>query len=233
MTLITGPLITEAKQRSFPFIREDQFSPGQSLSQLAALEQEIQQMFGFTGPDQTSVAATPTTIVATQNATGYVLATALTYNNFKYIDNQGYVWPINMVPEDHFDHPMLHPAAMVKIVLGVTTLFPSDPMEVRFSTLQQGLVRQFWVGNGDTFTYNYVQSVTAPFTTLNQSMNVPDVSRNYIVAALSLNILLNSAELVPPNRLQMAQLQWQEERQRLQLLASKRYEATFRAGEQR
>ncbi len=232
---LVGDVITEAKQNAFPYIREDQFNPGQSLSHCYHLDQEIQQMFGFTGPEQAAATQpAPVTIIASQNVNGYSLAAnAIHYYDFKYIDNQGYVWPINMVPENHFDHPMLHPAGIVRGGATNSFFFPADPLEIRFSTIQAGLTRQFWAGNGDTFTYNYIVTRTSPFISLASAMNVPDLARPYVVAALTLQILLNSADIVPPPRLQMAQLRWQQTRQELQLLASKRFEASFRAGEQR
>jgi len=233
-------LITDAKTRAFPFIREDQFNPGQMLSQLTALDQEVLHWYATMAPERVDTQAPAVTVVASStvvplsiipnNINGYPLQPAYAYSQFRYTDSSGFVWTVNLVPQGHVDHPMLHPAGIIRGgPAGI--FFPVDPQEVRWNPLFGSQTRQFWIGNGDTFSYSYVP-YGVQVTALSQSLLSPDEASDYMIAALTLHILLNSADIVPPPRLQVAQLQWQQKKQDLQINIMKRSEARFRAGEQ-
>src|SRR6266566_5065280 len=112
MSMLAGDLINSAIAKAYPFIRETDYAPGQMLKLVAGLDQEITYMYSVHAPERISVAGTPITVVAATNPTGYALTAAYSYSNLKWVDNNGFVWPINIVSENHFDHPGQHPAGI-------------------------------------------------------------------------------------------------------------------------
>jgi len=226
MALLASDIVNDAFGRAFPYVRETDIVYGPLLKHLTALEMEVVQWYTFQSPERLNVQAPAITVVKSQNPTGYVLqsAGALGYSEFRWIDAQNFIWPINIVPEDRFDHPMLHPAGMVR----GNTFFPADPIELRWSNTDP---RQFYIGNGDTITYSYM-ALALPVTSLTQTLASPDEARNYLSAALTAQILLNAAEAVPQEKMQIAMASMGARRQELMLEMMKRSEARARSMEQ-
>jgi hypothetical protein len=226
MALLANDLVNDAFGRAFPYVRETDIVYGPLLKHLTSLDMEVVQWYTFQSPERLNTQAPAITVVGSQNPTGYTLqpAGALGYSEFRWIDSQNFIWPINIVPEDRFDHPMLHPAGIVR----GNTFFPADPIELRWSNNDP---RQFYIGNGDTITYSYMPLVQ-PVTALTQNLVSPDEARNYIAASLTAQILLNAAEAVPQEKMQLAMAQMGARRQELMLEMMKRSEARARAMEQ-
>jgi hypothetical protein len=230
MSLLVSDLINTAVGRAYPFIRETDIAPGQLCKILTGLDQEVLHWYSIQAPERTTTVAAPITVVLSQNVAGYALvALAYVYTNFKWIDNQGFVWPINMVPENRFDHPGKHPAALVRN----STFYPCDPNEVRWTNISGSIggQRQFFAGNGDTITYDY-QPIGPNITTTSQNMTSPDEAREYFTSSLTFHILLNSSEMIPQGRLAMAQASMALRRQELLTNMLKRTQTQGRAFEQ-
>lgn len=226
MATLASDIINDAFGRAFPYVRETDIVYGPLLRHLSSLDTEVVQWYTLQFPERLNVQAAAIPVVKNSNPTGYPLQAtgALGYSEFRWIDAQNFIWPINIVPEDRFDHPMLHPAGMIR----GNTFFPADPIELRWQNTDP---RQFYIGNGDTITYSFM-AIPAQLTTLGQTLSSPDEARNYISAALTLQVLMNASGEVPQERIQYATAQMSMRRQELLLDMMKRSEARARGGEQ-
>jgi len=226
MAILASEIINDAFGRAFPYVRETDIVYGPLLRHLASLDTEVVQWYTLQYPERLNLVATPIPVVLSQNPNGYILqaAGALGYSEFRWIDTNNYIWPINIVPEDRFDHPMLHPAGMIR----GNTFFPADPTELRW---QNNDPRQFYIGNGDTITYSYMP-LPGQLTSLSSTLVSPDEARNYIAAAITTQILMNAAGDVPQEKIQLSMAYMAARRQELMLDMMKRSEARARGMEQ-
>jgi hypothetical protein len=228
MTLQAQDLINDAIGLAFPYIRETDIAPGTLLKHLTWLDQEVMNLYALHMPERITTEGSDITVVFASNVNGYPLAaSAWAYLDLVYVDNQGFAWPLNIVPEDKFDHPMKHPAVLIR----GATFYPCDPAEVRWNLAFDPSPRQFYVGNGDVISYDYV-ATGVKITSLSQNLLSPDEGRNYIVADLALEILLTS-ENVPQTRLQKANEQRTNNRNGLLMNIVKRTDGSWRAFEAR
>jgi len=226
MALLARDIIDDAFGRAFPYVRETDIVYGALLKHLSSLDEEVVQWYTLQHPERLNTVATPITVVKSQNPTGYTLqaAGALGYSEFRWIDSNNFIWPINIVAEDRFDHPMLHPAGMIR----GNTFFPADPTELRWQNTDP---RQFYIGNGDTITYSFMP-LPGQLTGLSSTLVSPDEARNYISSAITTQILLNASGDVPQEKLQVAMAYMGQRRQELLLDMMKRSAARGRAMEQ-
>lgn len=183
MALTPLNLIDDAKAQAFPYLRDENVSPGALLRQLTSLDREIVGMFATHAPERLSVQAADAAIVFATNATGYALSAAKVYTDFKYVDKDGEISNIQIAPEGK--QPSKHPAARV---LG-STFYPIDPLDRAWAASFGD--RVFYVGNGDEVQYRYIAE-PARVTTMAQTLASPDEAESYIRESLVLSILLSS-----------------------------------------
>lgn len=197
MALTANELINDALAEAYPYSFEDRHSPAALLRQLSALEEEVIGWYALTRPERLSVAGSELLVVVATNLTGYPLTNALFYTDFKWEDKDGNLLPITIVPEAHYDSPVVHPSAVIR----GSTLFPCDPWGTRWDTSSIG-VRPFFVGDGDKIQYRYV---TRPVRlgSLTNVLISPDEARQYLIASLKFSILLGVPG-VPQEVLQVA-----------------------------
>lgn len=212
MALVSGNLISDATLLCFPYVHEDHSSPGMLCRVLTQLEKEVIDMYILTQPQVISVAGTPITVVASQNAAGYALTAAKNYTDFSWITPDGFAWEIYMVPERHLlDKAPRHPAGIVR----GNTFFPADPLMRRWNTPGS---RNVFVGSGDQITYRYIPE-PANVTGLAQTLASPDAAQPYLMWSLALTMLLTAG--APTQHIQNAAAQRDKAKAELTLIASK------------
>ena len=191
-------LVDRAKALALPFVGQMATAPGPLLQQINALDTEVVDLVLRVAPQALSTAGSTVAIGNhAANAAGYALTAARSYTDFKYVDNEGYTYPITIVPETHFDDPSVHPSA---IVAG-STLLPCDPAMSRWTESGD----QGWWLSGDTVEYRYVANPT-PLTVFSGTLASPTFAQNYMTWALVLHILLafhGHEGIVPQARLEM------------------------------
>lgn len=223
MTILASDIVTTAIQQSYPYVWEPGLSYGSLLAQLTQLDREATQVYAQSAKERLSASGSITLVIG-QNPTGYTLqASAIGYSNFKYIDTSNMVWPINIVPWDRLDRPGQHPAAIIK----ANTFYPADPVEMRWAG---GDTRQFYLGNGDKVTYDYIL-FPPKITTLTQALSAPDEARDFLTTQMSVNILLGIGQSVPAEVLQYAVQRAGQAKQDFMLNAVKRTDTRGRFGD--
>lgn len=195
MALTPLNLIEDAKLSAFPFMRDENVAPGALLRQLTTLDREVVGLFAQHVPERISVQGTDIPVVFATNATGYALSAAKRYTAFEYVDKDGEIYSIEIVPEGK--EASRHPAARVQGL----TFYPIDPLDRSWDASFGD--RNLYVGNGDEIRYRYIAE-PARVTTMSQTLASPDEAESYLRESLTLSILLSSGEGVPQDRIQRA-----------------------------
>ena len=231
MALLVSDVITDAISMAYPYVWEPGVNRQQLLRVLTVLDEDVVQLYSNQFPERLDAGQT-ITVVSSQNAAGYALQSTPvdTYGDFNWIDNQGIVWPIQIVTASRFDHPGQHPAGIIR----GQTFFPCDPQEIGWT--QPGQPRNFFIGNGDTIAYRFLLQAVR-ITSLAQNLASPDEHRDFFTTNLALNILLNASgdprAPIPPEVIQMAAARASQQKQDLLLGMMKRSDTTGRGMEQR
>lgn len=218
MSLTPTLLIADAQLLAYPYSAAHTVAPAVLLRELQVADHDIMEMFGLTAPERMSqepITGSLTVVPAT-NITGYTLEESHFYTDWKYLNSDGDIYLITIVPEKDLDHPPVAPAGIVR----GTKFYPADPMWKRWSGSDE---RTFYIGDGDTISYRYIAD-TARVTSMTQTLSSPDEGREYLVATLVLSILMaaSASMAVPQLRLQQAVAARDSAFQGMQLMAAKR-----------
>lgn len=193
-------IIKQATLQAFPYVSDHATATAVLLSSLSSLDEQVVQLIAQVQPEMLSLQQAEMSVTDGKNKSGYSLKDSPIYRDFKLITASGDAKKISVVQREDIDRAGSHPAGAVVATLsaGRKEFIPADPRQQRWSTA--GSRTYFKVG--EKITYQYIPQ-TVQLVTLTDTLASPVSARPYLIAALSLDIIL-AHEQAPPERIDAA-----------------------------
>lgn len=177
-------IITPVKKQLHPYLGPQKISDAALLSTLGTMDEIIVQETSQVDPDGLTKVVDEVDVTTAQNRSGYRLKESTHYEDFKFVDDDDKVMPINMVRRQDLEKATTNPAgALVSDkTFDAGRFFPADPLGKRWA----GSDTRSWYNPSQNhrISYSYVPLPETP-SKLSDHISSPraaiGVLTNYVV----------------------------------------------------